>query len=63
MFQTLQFILLINFGRACVGRNLASMELLIIIASIFHRYEFVVEDPDKPVRYHAVQIHEALPDF
>ncbi|CAE6351790.1 unnamed protein product [Rhizoctonia solani] len=30
-----------SFGpRACVGRNLASMELLIIIASVFHRYEF-----------------------
>jgi len=33
--------------RACVGRNLASMELLIIIATIFHRYEFVLEQPDK----------------
>ncbi|CAE6395358.1 unnamed protein product, partial [Rhizoctonia solani] len=30
-----------SFGpRACVGRNLASMELLIIIASVFHRYQF-----------------------
>ncbi|KAI5116460.1 hypothetical protein M0805_005873 [Coniferiporia weirii] len=38
-----------SFGpRACVGRNLASMELLIIISSIFRRYEFVLEQPDKP---------------
>ncbi|EJC99221.1 cytochrome P450 monooxygenase pc-bph [Fomitiporia mediterranea MF3/22] len=37
-----------SFGpRACVGRNLASMELLIIIASIFRRYEFVLEKPDE----------------
>lgn len=39
-----------SFGpRACVGRNLASMELLIIIASILRRYDFVLEEPDKPV--------------
>jgi benzoate 4-monooxygenase len=35
--------------RACVGRNLASMELLIIISSIFRRYEFVLLNPDEPV--------------
>ncbi|CAE6453718.1 unnamed protein product [Rhizoctonia solani] len=35
-----------SFGpRACVGRNLASMELLIIIASVFHRYEFELSQP------------------
>lgn len=39
-----------SFGpRACVGRNLASMELLIIIASILRRYDFVLEEPNKPV--------------
>ena len=39
-----------SFGpRACVGRNLASMELLIIIASILRRYKFVLEDPNRPV--------------
>ncbi|EKM77283.1 hypothetical protein AGABI1DRAFT_115220 [Agaricus bisporus var. burnettii JB137-S8] len=32
--------------RACVGRNLASMELLIILASIMRRYDIVLEDPD-----------------
>ncbi|KAL9710326.1 hypothetical protein Ac2012v2_006624 [Leucoagaricus gongylophorus] len=32
--------------RACVGRNLASMELLIIIASIIRRYDFTLENPD-----------------
>jgi len=37
-----------SFGpRSCVGRNLASMELLIIVASILRRYEFVLEEPDK----------------
>lgn len=35
--------------RACVGRNLASMELLIIISSIFRRYHFVLAEPDKPL--------------
>ncbi|CAE6533055.1 unnamed protein product [Rhizoctonia solani] len=35
-----------SFGpRACVGRNLASMELLIMIASVFHRYEFELSQP------------------
>jgi len=34
-----------SFGpRGCIGRNLASMELLIIVASVFRRYHFVVED-------------------
>jgi len=38
-----------SFGpRACVGRNLASMELQIIISSIIRRYDFVLEQPDKP---------------
>jgi benzoate 4-monooxygenase len=39
-----------SFGpRACVGRNLASMELLIIISSLIRRYEFVLEHPDEPL--------------
>ncbi|KAI0826257.1 cytochrome P450 [Irpex lacteus] len=38
-----------SFGpRSCVGRNLANMELLIIVASILRRFEFVLENPDKP---------------
>ncbi|KAL1746722.1 cytochrome P450 [Schizophyllum fasciatum] len=32
--------------RACVGKNLATLELLIIIASLVRRYHFVLEDPD-----------------
>ncbi|KZT71867.1 cytochrome P450 [Daedalea quercina L-15889] len=37
-----------SFGpRSCVGRNLASMELLIIISSILRRYQFVLEEPKK----------------
>ncbi|KAI0282796.1 cytochrome P450 monooxygenase pc-bph [Russula aff. rugulosa BPL654] len=34
--------------RGCVGRNLASLELLIIISSIFRRYEIVLEHPEEP---------------
>jgi len=38
-----------SFGpRSCVGRNLANMELLIIIASVLRRFEFVLQEPDKP---------------
>lgn len=40
---------LIEPCRSCVGRNLANLELLIIIASILRRYDFVLEDPEKPV--------------
>jgi benzoate 4-monooxygenase len=36
--------------RACVGRNLATLEMTIIIASIFHRYEFVLDYPGQKVR-------------
>ncbi|KAK0466873.1 cytochrome P450 monooxygenase [Desarmillaria tabescens] len=32
--------------RGCIGRNLANMELQIIIASILKRYHFVLENPD-----------------
>ncbi|KAL5636720.1 hypothetical protein ACGC1H_000626 [Rhizoctonia solani] len=36
--------------RACVGRNLASMELQIIISSVFSRYEFKLLKPDEPLK-------------
>ena len=36
-------------GRACVGRNLASLELQIIVSSILRRFDFVLEDPDANV--------------
>lgn len=35
--------------RACVGRNLASLELLIIISSVFRRFDIVLEHPDETV--------------
>ncbi|KAI0634825.1 cytochrome P450 monooxygenase pc-bph [Trametes polyzona] len=39
-----------SFGpRSCVGRNLANLELLVIIASIFRRYHFVLEDNVTPL--------------
>ena len=37
-------------SRGCIGRNLGMMELFIIIASIFRRYHFVLEDPKQEVR-------------
>lgn len=35
---------------ACVGRNLASLELQIIVASILRKFHFVLEKPGNPVR-------------
>ena len=35
--------------RACVGKNLANMELQVFIATIFRRYIFVLEDLNKHV--------------
>ncbi|KAJ7663454.1 cytochrome P450 monooxygenase [Mycena rosella] len=35
--------------RACVGRNLASLELQIIVASILRRFHFVLEQPEEPL--------------
>ncbi|KZO99250.1 cytochrome P450 monooxygenase pc-bph [Calocera viscosa TUFC12733] len=37
-----------SFGpRGCVGKNLASMELLLIIATIFQRFDFVLMDENQ----------------
>jgi len=36
--------------RACVGRNLAFLELQIIVASIMRRYDIVLENPDLPLQ-------------
>lgn len=36
--------------RGCVGRNLAFLELQIIIASILRRYDIILENPDELVR-------------
>ncbi|KAL5499108.1 hypothetical protein ACEPAH_1626 [Sanghuangporus vaninii] len=39
-----------SFGpRACVGRNLAMTELLLVISSISHRYDIVLEQPGIPL--------------
>ena len=35
--------------RACIGRNLAIMQLHIIVATLFHRYDFALKS-DEPVR-------------
>ncbi|KAF7319086.1 Cytochrome P450 monooxygenase [Mycena chlorophos] len=36
--------------RACVGRNLASLELQLIIASILRRFHFVLEHPEEELQ-------------
>ncbi|KAK0466868.1 cytochrome P450 monooxygenase [Desarmillaria tabescens] len=38
--------------RACIGRNMASMELQIIIGSIMRRFHFVLENPDEIFEIH-----------
>jgi len=35
--------------RACVGRNLAALELSLIIATLVRRYDFVLAEPEKPL--------------
>ena len=35
--------------RACVGRNVAVVELQVIIASLLRRYQFVLEQPGQMV--------------
>lgn len=37
--------------RACVGKNLANMELQMIIGSVFRRFDFVKMNPEQPVRH------------
>ncbi|KAK0489270.1 cytochrome P450 monooxygenase [Armillaria novae-zelandiae] len=38
--------------RACIGRNLANLELQIIIASIFKRFYIVLGNPDEELKVH-----------
>jgi len=38
--------------RACVGKNLVNLELQIFMATIFRRYTFIVENPEKRVSRH-----------
>ncbi|KAI9465313.1 cytochrome P450 monooxygenase pc-bph [Lactarius psammicola] len=35
--------------RACIGQNIASLELLLIISSLFRRFDIVLDYPDKPL--------------
>lgn len=42
--------MLMHLNRACLGRNLAQLELLATISSIFHRYDVVLGSPDQKVR-------------
>jgi len=38
--------------RVCVGRNLAELELLLIVATLVRRYHFVLAEPEKPLATH-----------
>lgn len=40
---------IVMYHRGCVGKNLATMELQIFMATIFRRYTFVLENPEKRV--------------
>ena len=52
-----------NF-RACVGKNLANLELQIFMATIFRRYTFILENPEKRVSRHFTSpTHFPLIDF
>ncbi|KAJ7891685.1 cytochrome P450 [Mycena olivaceomarginata] len=35
--------------RACIGRNLARLELMLFAATLFRRYHFVLAEPEKPM--------------
>ncbi|KAJ6569111.1 cytochrome P450 monooxygenase [Mycena capillaripes] len=35
--------------RACIGRNLAALELLIIVSSLVRRFDFVLAEPEEPL--------------
>ncbi|GJE88302.1 cytochrome P450 [Phanerochaete sordida] len=38
--------------RACIGRNLAMMEMTICVATVFHRYRVVLGSPDQQLDVH-----------
>ncbi|EMD40236.1 hypothetical protein CERSUDRAFT_112429 [Gelatoporia subvermispora B] len=46
--------------RACVGRNLAKMQLLVNIATVFRLYDIVLENPDLPLPVHDNFIRKPL---
>ncbi|KAI0314344.1 cytochrome P450 [Amylostereum chailletii] len=46
--------------RACVGRNLAMMEILIAIATVMRRYDIVLEDPSAKIPRHEATVNAAL---
>lgn len=48
-FSMFAFLLSDVIDSACVGRNLATLELQIILASIMRRYDIVLENPDQKV--------------
>lgn len=38
------------YNRACIGRNLAMMQLHIILATLFRRYDYALKSDAPPVR-------------
>ena len=50
-FENLKkYVVPFSFGsRACIGRNIAFLELQVTIASILNRFDLEMKDPEKPV--------------
>lgn len=48
MAISVRYLLLTLLNRACIGRGLAMMQLHIILATLFRRYDFVLQS-DAPV--------------
>ncbi|KAG8795407.1 hypothetical protein FRC12_014891 [Ceratobasidium sp. 428] len=45
-------------SRACIGRNVAMMNLLVTISTIFRRYDVELEDPTDEMHTHEAFIHK-----
>ncbi|KAF7369570.1 Cytochrome P450 monooxygenase [Mycena venus] len=48
--------------RACVGRNLAALELSLIIATLLRSYHFVLAEPEKPIETREGFIRKPIPN-
>jgi cytochrome P450 len=50
-YQNLKkYVVPFSFGsRACIGRSIAFLELQVTIASVIHRFDLEMKDPEKPV--------------
>ncbi|KAG8723679.1 hypothetical protein FRC09_002213 [Ceratobasidium sp. 395] len=46
--------------RACIGRNVAMMNLLLALSTIFRRHDVGLADPNDEIRTHEAFIHKVL---